>query len=408
MHGLRPLGVGELLDAAFKIYRGRFKTLILAVAVPVIPVIVLSTILTISAQPRPSTDPTTGLATLDGGDLGLTLAATLIGAFALLIATSVATAACFRSISGAYVGDDPTWQESLRFGFSRIWSVLGLTFLSGLASVAGLLLCCIGVIVPMAWFAVAMPALLLEGIGAGDAMGRSKRLVDGMFWRVLGIVLLGTILASVFQSMLSAPLVAILFADVDQWVEQLANGVVQIFTTTLVTPFTAALTTALYVDLRVRKEGFDLMLWAQRLGADAGGGFPTQPGAPDWGPGYGPSGPPPPGYGQQGFGPPGYPPPGYGQPGYGQPGYPPPPGYGQPGYPPSAYPPPPSAYPSPPSAYPPPPGYGQPGYPPSAYPPADPAVPPSYPPPPPPTGPVTDGPDPSTWAPPPDRDQPPP
>ena len=63
MHGLRPLGVGELLDAAFKIYRGRFKTLILAVAVPVIPVIVLSTILTISAQPRPSTDPTTGLMT---------------------------------------------------------------------------------------------------------------------------------------------------------------------------------------------------------------------------------------------------------------------------------------------------------------------------------------------------------
>ena len=266
MHGLRPLGVGELLDAAFKIYRGRFKTLILAVAVPVIPVIVLSTILTISAQPRPSTDPTTGLATLDGGDVGLTLAATLIGAFALIIATSVATAACFRSISGAYVGDDPTWQESLKFGFSRIWSVLGLTFLSGLASLAGLLLCCIGVIVPMAWFAVAMPALLLEGIGAGDAMGRSKRLVDGMFWRVLGIVLLGTILASVFQSMLSAPLVAILFADVDQWVEQLVNGVVQIFTTTLVTPFTAALTTALYVDLRVRKEGFDLMLWAQRLG----------------------------------------------------------------------------------------------------------------------------------------------
>lgn len=401
MHGLRPLGVGELLDAAFKIYRGRFKTLILAVAVPVIPVIVLSTILTISAQPRPSTDPTTGLATVDGGDLGLTLAAALIGAVALLIATSVATAACFRSISGAYVGDDPTWQESLRFGFSRIWSVLGLTLLSGLASVAGLLLCCIGVIVPMAWFAVAMPALLLEGIGAGDAMGRSKRLVDGMFWRVLGIVLLGTILATVFQSMLSAPLVAILFADVDQWVEQLANGVVQIFTTTLVTPFTAALTTALYVDLRVRKEGFDLMLWAQRLGAEAGGGFPTQPGAPDWGPGYGPSGPPPPGYGQHGFGPPGYPsPPGYGQPGY------PPPGYGPPGYPPAG----PPGYPPPPDSYPP--GAAGPDDPTAAFgtpwTPVDPAVPPAYPPPPSPTGPVTDGPDPSTWAPPPDRDQPPP
>ena len=38
MNQLRPLGVGELLDAAVQIYKGRAKTLLAAVAIPVIPV----------------------------------------------------------------------------------------------------------------------------------------------------------------------------------------------------------------------------------------------------------------------------------------------------------------------------------------------------------------------------------
>ena len=115
MHGLRPLGVGELLDAAIKIYRSRWKTLLAAVAVPVVPVVVLSALVAWSAQPDTQTvDPFTQQPVVDGGDLALTFVASLVGTLALLVATSLATAACFRSISGAYVGDDPDWRESLR------------------------------------------------------------------------------------------------------------------------------------------------------------------------------------------------------------------------------------------------------------------------------------------------------
>lgn len=306
MEGLRPLGVGELIDAAIRIYRSRAKTLLLAVAVPVVPVLVLTTLVSFSSQPDLTVDPATGQTNFDGGDLALFFAGAIVTLIATTIATSIATAACFRSISGAYVGDDPDWRQSLRFAMSRFGSVLGLTLLIGLLTVLGLVACLVGVLVPMTFLSVAVPALLVEGLGVGDAMRRSWRLVRGTAWRVLGIVLLSALLGLVFQAALSAPIALIFLVDVSPLVEQIVNGVVTTISTVLVVPFSAALTMALYVDLRVRKEGFDLVLWSQRLGNAPTSNFPDQPGAKapgsvagGWAPGtatggWAPSPPPPP------------------------------------------------------------------------------------------------------------------
>jgi hypothetical protein len=126
-------------------------------------------------------------------------------------------------------------------------------------------------------------------------MGRSRALVKGSGWRVLGIVLVGTILSTAFQAVASVPLALLLVVDPGPILSQVLNVTVQVLATVLVTPFTAALTMALYVDLRVRKEGFDLVLWAQRLGSvPPEGGFPAQPGAPTVVPAWGPPPPPPP------------------------------------------------------------------------------------------------------------------
>ena len=82
---------------------------------------------------------------------------------------------------------------------------------------------------------------------------------------------------------------------------------VTLISTVLVTPFTASLTMAVYFDLRVRKEGFDLWLLAQKVGGETPeGGFPAQPGAPQWQPVPWWGAPPPTGWGA--------PPPGWGPP----------------------------------------------------------------------------------------------
>ena len=164
MDGLRPLGVGELLDAAIKIYRSRWRTLMAAVAVPVLPVVAFSALVTWSAQPDASVDPLTGAPTLEGGDVAVAIAAALVSTFALIIASSIATAACFRSISGAYLGDDPDWKESLRFGLRRAGPVLGVTILSSLVLFAGIVVAGVAALLEPLTLLVGIPFAIAVGI----------------------------------------------------------------------------------------------------------------------------------------------------------------------------------------------------------------------------------------------------
>lgn len=305
MNALRPLSVGELLDSAIRTYRERFSTLVAAVAVPVIPIGVLQALVTWSAEPDAATDPfaaPSSAETIDGGQFALQVASSLVGAAAIMLATAVATAACFRALSAAYVGGEATWKESLAFGRTRMWSVIGLNLITTLGILVGLIFCLAPGFLALTFWAVATPAMLMEGLGVGDAMRRSTALARQRFWPVLGAVLLSTLVGVVFQAVIAVPLVGLLFTDVDGIVFYVVQTLVNLVALVLVTPFTAAFTMALYVDLRVRFEGFDLYLMA--------GTGPTQhqPGhvAPS---GYGggsfaPPAPPPPPPPSSGFGPP--------------------------------------------------------------------------------------------------------
>ena len=51
----------------------------------------------------------------------------------------------------------------------------------------------------------APPLIVLERLGVFEAIARSVRLVKGDFWRVLGIRLLATIVASVVAGAVSIP-----------------------------------------------------------------------------------------------------------------------------------------------------------------------------------------------------------
>jgi len=49
---LRPLSVGEILDAGFRLFRHRFGTLVLCVLVPIVPLYVLGTLIVGSTDPN--------------------------------------------------------------------------------------------------------------------------------------------------------------------------------------------------------------------------------------------------------------------------------------------------------------------------------------------------------------------
>lgn len=302
---LRPLSVGEILDVAIKVYRERFGNLVRAVAIVVGPIALLTALIQISAFSDtdgfsgfdPETDPTT---TFDFGDFWAFLAGLLLTALMSFIAGEVATAASFKIVSGAYLNAAPDWRDSLRFAVSKLRSLIWLSVLLGLLIGLGLL----AFIVPGAYFwglwAVAVPALLLEDQRGRAALRRSKGLVKGRWWPTVACLVVAAILSGIVQSVFSGLLLGVTVSGTNDVVQVVAQAVATTLGSMLTTPFTAAVVTVLYFDLRVRKEGFDLELLAQRVGVE-----PPPPGArqdllppppPDAGSAQPPFWPPPPGW----------------------------------------------------------------------------------------------------------------
>jgi hypothetical protein len=305
---LRPLGLGETLDTAIKIYSANFWTLVRTVFIVVAPVQILAAVVQVSASGGlDTTSDTVDTARVIGRGAAL-IVVFLISS----VATQLATATVLRVVSSFYLGESEDWRSSLRFALHRLHSLLWVTFLVDLVAGLGLIFCIApGVYLYFSW-AVAVPVLLLEGPKGRKALRRSRQLVKGLWWKVFGAVFVATILASIITGVLQSVVVGITFNTDNELVRAFVSAIASVIGSTFVLPFTASVVAVVYFDLRVRKEGFDLELLARTLGVE-----PPEGTTPTWGPDM-----PPPGYGY-GYGQPGYPPPA-------QPGYPP--AYGQPGY----------------------------------------------------------------------------
>ena len=106
----------------------------------------------------------------------------------------------------------------------------------------------------------------MEGLRGRKALGRSRRLVKGFWWRTFALVVLGSLLASIVGLALGGALGALTFAAEGDVAMVAANLLATVVAGVVTTPFIAAMTIVLYIDLRVRKEGFDLALLAERFG----------------------------------------------------------------------------------------------------------------------------------------------
>ena len=395
---LRPLGVGERIDAAIKIVRANFSTLARASLVVAIPsgIVVAIIAASVSASEQNATDTgvSRDLYTALGGEL-LTLVITLV-------VSAFVTAVCFRVIANAYLGQRAEWREALRFGWSRLLAVIWVSALTYLAIVVGALAIAaliaitvaihiaaltvlfavvlgIAGFVAMVWFLVAsrlaVPVLMLEDIRGIKAIRRALTLCRGYWWSVFGTQFLAGLLVSIASAVVAVVLDAIFSAFHGGTTMSVVSGFfVQTIDYVVFAPFSAAILVVLTIDLRVRKEGFDIQLLSAQMGVPPTPSalFFTKPApAGPYGTGY-----PPPGYPPQGH--PGYPPqtnPWY-PPGPG--GYPPPPGGYPPQEPSAGYPP----APSPPTGWPPtvvPTGWPQPPGPPPPPPAGPPAPAPGWP-----------------------------
>ncbi|WP_027004747.1 hypothetical protein [Conexibacter woesei] len=267
---MRPLNLGETLDASIKIVMARWKTLATVMLVIALPlelaniVIISSTTDVYQAGSLLSSDATKTTYSDSGA-----YAAGQVAIIALtFLSYLLGNVACYRAIADTYLQRDTSARESLSFAAGRLGATLWLSILL----VVGVFLGFLFLILPGFWlliaWSVALPVLLVEGIGGFGAIGRSFKLVEGRWWATCGRFVVAYILAGVATSVVGLAFDALASGVVDDTstgaliLSRFGDLLVSLVTT----PFIAAVTTLVYFDLRVRKEGFDLALLAQRMG----------------------------------------------------------------------------------------------------------------------------------------------
>lgn len=281
----RPRSASELVDAAFQILRGQFGSFALLTAIATIPSLILSIA---SAWTMPSGvsagDPTAARAIFAParlaviGPIGLIAFLWMMVAFGALVAAS----------SDAYLGRPVDPASAFQRAFARTGKLIGGHLLAYLAFFAPIILVAVGIAlaiptlgalgaivglvgVPgaLVWMFVAVAryftitaVLTLEDGGATAALGRSSQLSKGSRGRVLGVALLVFVITFVVAMVASVVAVALPGGP------QVAGAITYLLYIPLYPLFTCAMT-AVYYDLRIRKEGYDIELMAQELGEGA-------------------------------------------------------------------------------------------------------------------------------------------
>jgi hypothetical protein len=120
----------------------------------------------------------------------------------------------------------------------------------------------------MVRLSMTVPVVVLEQVGPWTAIKRSWRLTVGSFWRLFGIFLLTWVVVLVCSAVLSIPFgiasavvganaVGVTSAAV---LAEVITAVGRIVSGSIIWPFGAGVIVLLYMDLRMRREGFDLAL----------------------------------------------------------------------------------------------------------------------------------------------------
>jgi glycerophosphoryl diester phosphodiesterase family protein len=271
---LRPLRVGEVLDVAIKIYRHHFATLVRVVLVIVVPTQVLSAIVRISTIQDPRLAGQSSFSGTGGTlhqDTGIYLAGGAIILVLGLISGPLTNGAGMKAVADGYLGGHSDWRDSLRFAFKRLLPLMWLAVLTGvLLTLATICLIVPGVYFFFAW-SVAVPVLMVENQRGFGALSRSAKLVKGRWWPTAGALVLSYVFISIVGAVVGGLLTAVaLSGNTSVATASIVVAIASIVSTTLTKPFQVAVTAVIYFDLRVRKEGFDLQLLAEALGAPPG------------------------------------------------------------------------------------------------------------------------------------------
>ena len=291
---LRPLGVGDVLDRTFTVYRAKplvfiglsaiWYLLLVLVFVMLAVVIFAGALAAFSRQATtPSAEQIAGAAV---GVIGFVLVAVIVA----ILLFAAQSAALVDAAAKRYLGKDVAIGESFRAGLSaspRLFAAGVLVFLAIIGAWAVLVIVAAlanqGIVWALAVLAgivataflgcswlVAPVVVVVEKMGPVSALGRAWRLSAGNRWRIFGIQVLLFILNLVLSLLIGGIFGGIAATSTQsgpagQVGISVVQSLVNLASTIIWAPVEWIAFTVLYYDLRVRKEAFDLQLAAEAL-----------------------------------------------------------------------------------------------------------------------------------------------
>ncbi|MFF0862931.1 glycerophosphoryl diester phosphodiesterase membrane domain-containing protein [Nonomuraea sp. NPDC003560] len=300
---LRPLGLGDILDGTIKLIRSNPKAVLglsaVAALLGAVPLAVGQAVM-LGSMGDVLDDPQAASAGLDSFYGIVAQYGGMLVSYAIqFVVVTVLTGVLTRILGRAVFGGNITAAEAWHLSKGRLPALFGVVGLMAAMMVVPLIVLTL-VVVALAMnvsssegvgltigvmglfvllfipyylfittrFAFAAPAVVLEGRGPIDAMRRSWHLVTGDFWRVLGILLLTSLLVGLVSGVLSVP-----FSFGGTLIGMLGGGspgsavIAAVFIAAGATlssmfayPFQAGVSGLLYADRRMRGEAFDLVL----------------------------------------------------------------------------------------------------------------------------------------------------
>jgi hypothetical protein len=296
---LRPLGLGDMFDAAFRIIRFNPKATVgsavlvaaITMAIPIVVTAVLTATVnvTIDQSGTPQDESLVGFAG-SFGSLGLGI---LLFAFGSLFVTGMVA----HVVSAAALGQRLTLGEAWGATRGKRWRLLALAILlwgmmAGAMTVyvlawvvvalnasPGAILAWGLVTVPlfvafMAFFWIRVyylpvPVLMLEDVGVFGAIGRGYRLTRRQFWRTFGIAIVTGLVVAVASNVLALPVTLlgqvglVVGGQYALLIYVASQALAQVVTAAFATPFTSGVTSLQYLDQRMRKEAYDVELMSR-------------------------------------------------------------------------------------------------------------------------------------------------
>ena len=254
---LRQMGIGEIIDAAVKLYRRDFLALIGIVAFVLVPVTFVQFWVTQMMLGPVGAVPSNEAA------VQFLIVSLIFFAIQFLIVQPFLVAAIARAASDAYLGQAVGIGRTYRYALSRLPAILWITVLTSVVILIGFILLIIPGIIAFVRLALTPPVLVVEDVRGTKAIGRSWRLTKGNFWRLLALLVLSTLIATVGVLIITIPteVVALMVGSAGWPISALGS----ILAMVLITPFSMLIIVLFYFDMRIRKEGFDIEVMAQEL-----------------------------------------------------------------------------------------------------------------------------------------------